>query len=261
MKKELKVILCILLVAALVAVTGVAILAHEEKQGRAVKANDIKGENDKTIGVTGQESKSYFYGKVIEAKENYIIVEPNKEEEIRKSCDKISIDLEKNNDMIYQIGQNVKITYTGYVMETYPAKVNAINIELKSAEAFELRFNEEKQSGAICYATKTRKIIDKTKTDQYNYNIYEYMGNVNIVINGKEMALKDALLENKITMEEIIKKANEDLNNKKITGDMYKDGGSMIYQYKTYTIIKCHTIEGNRDVYIGPKGMSINDVI
>ena len=49
---------------------------------------------------------------------------------------------------------------------------------------------------------------------------------------------------NKITMEEIIQKANKDLDNNKITGDMYKDGGSMIYQYDTYTIIKCHTIEG-----------------
>ena len=64
----------------------------------------------------------------------------------------------------------------------------------------------------------------------------------------------------KIPLEEIIQKANKDLDNNKITGDMYKDGGSMIYQYDTYTIIKCHTIEGNRDVYIGTKEMTLNDV-
>ena len=79
-------------------------------------------------------------------------------------------------------------------------------------------------------------------------------------IDDKEYSLKDALLESKITMEEIIQKANKDLDNNKITGDMYKDGGSMIYQYDTYTIIKCHTIEGNRDVYIGTKEMTLNDV-
>ena len=50
------------------------------------------------------------------------------------------------------------------------------------------------------------------------------------------------------------------LENENITGDMYKDGGSMIYQYDTYTIIKCHTIDGNRDVYIGTKEMTLNDV-
>lgn len=67
------------------------------------------------------------------------------------------------------------------------------------------------------------------------------------------MSLRNALLENKITMNEIIAKANQDLRNEKITGDTYKDGGSQVYHYGNYTIIKYHTIEGNRDVYIGKK--------
>ncbi len=62
-------------------------------------------------------------------------------------------------------------------------------------------------------------------------------------------------------MNEIISKANKDLNDKKITGDMYQDGGSMIYKYENYTIIKCHTLDGNRDVYIGNTEMTIDDVI
>ena len=86
---------------------------------------------------------AYFYGKVIESKQNYIIVEPNEGEEIRKSADKISINLGENNDTIYQVGTNVKITYTGYIMESYPAQVNAIKIELKSAENFEIRFYDK----------------------------------------------------------------------------------------------------------------------
>ena len=107
---------------------------------------------------------------------------------------------------------------------------------------------------------KIYAILDKSETNKYNYTIYAYDGSVNIKIDDKEYSLKDALLESKITMEEIIQKANKDLDNNKITGDMYKDGGSMIYQYDTYTIIKCHTIEGNRDVYIGTKEMTLNDV-
>ena len=42
---------------------------------------------------------------------------------------------------------------------------------------------------------------------------------------------------------------------------MYKVGGSMEYQYDTYTIIKCHTVDGNRDVYIGTKDLKLTDVI
>ena len=63
-----------------------------------------------------------------------------------------------------------------------------------------------------------------------------------------------------ITIEEIIAKANKDLDEKKITGDMIKDGGTMIYNYNNYTIIKCHSLDGNRDVYIGSKDMKISDL-
>lgn len=196
----------------------------------------------------------YFYGKVIESKQNYIIVEPNEGEEIRKSADKISIGLGEYNDAIYEVGTNVKITYTGYVMESYPAQVDAIKIELKSAENFEIRFYDKQPQTD----TKINKILDKSETDKYDYNIYSYEGSVNILINGKEMSLRNALLENKITMNEIIAKANQDLRNEKITGDTYKDGGSQVYHYGNYTIIKYHTIEGNRDVYIGTKDININ---
>lgn len=198
-----------------------------------------------------------FYGKVIESNSNYIIVEPNKDEEIRTSADKIMIGLEGNNDAIYTVGTNVKITYDGYVMETYPAQIKTTNIEIKSVENFEIIFSKKESTDN----DKTYTILSKTETDKYDYDIYGYNEIVNIKIDGEEYLLKDALLQNKITMDEIIEKANDDLKNNKITGDTYKDGGSMIYQYSDYTIIKCHTLDGNRDVYIGATEMNINDVI
>lgn len=161
------------------------------------------------------------------------------------------------NDALYTIGTNVKITYDGTILESYPAQVKATKIEIKSAENFEILFKDRQPIDSY---NKIYVVLDKSETDKYNYTIYAYDGSVNIKIDGKEYSLKDALLESKITMEEIIQKANKDLDNNKITGDMYKDGGSMIYQYDTYTIIKCHTIEGNRDVYIGTKEMTLNDV-
>ncbi len=202
------------------------------------------------------EEKVYFYGKVIESNQNSIVVEPNEDEEIRKSADKISIALEKNLDYMYEVGTNVKITYNGVIMETYPAQVEAMDIEIKSAENFEIHFvNQQHES-----RDKVRPILEKTETEKYDYNIYAYLGEVNIVINGKEMPLREALLENKITMDEIIAKANEDVDSEKIKGDMYNDGGSMIYRYEEYTIIKVHNLDGNRDVYIGIPEMELKDV-
>lgn len=104
---------------------------------------------------------------------------------------------------------------------------------------------------------KTYKILDKSETEKYDYNIYGYNGSVNITIDGKEFPLKEALLENQITMEEIITKANKDIPN----AVSYDDGGSMEYHYDNYTIIKCNTLDGNRDVYIGDKTMTLKDVI
>ena len=194
-----------------------------------------------------------FFGKVIESTSKYIIVEPNENEGIRKSADKISIGLGENNDALYEIGTNVKITYDGTVMESYPAQINATKIELKSADNFEIVFKERQQTDSY---NRIYAILDKSETNKYNYTIYAYEGSVNIVIDEQEYTLREALLENKITMEEIIAKANKDLPD----AISYDDGGSIEYHYENYTIIKFHTLDGNRDVYIGTKNMTINDL-
>jgi len=155
------------------------------------------------------------------------------------------------------VGTNVKITYEGTVMTTYPLQVKATKVELKSGENFEILFNDKQPQSNI----KAHKIVDKNEIDKYNYDVYMYARRVNIRIDGKDYSLKEALLENKITMEEIIAKANRDEKDGKIRADMYKDGGSMEYHYENYTIIKCHTVDGNRDVYIGTKDLKLTDVI
>ena len=200
----------------------------------------------------GKEEYSFF-GKVIESTSKYIIVEPNENEGIRKSADKISIGLGENNDALYEIGTNVKITYDGTIMESYPAQINATKIELKSADNFEIVFKERQPIDSY---NRIYAILDKSETDKYNYSIYAYEGSVNIVIDEQEYTLREALLGNKITMEEIIAKANKDFPDA-IT---YDDGGSVEYHYENYTIIKFHTLDGNRDVYIGNKNMTINDL-
>lgn len=75
-----------------------------------------------------------FLATVVESTQNYIIVEPEEGSQERKSADKISIGLAPKGDAVYLVGSKVKITYNGMIRETYPAKINAINIEVKSAD-------------------------------------------------------------------------------------------------------------------------------
>lgn len=43
---------------------------------------------------------------------------------------------------------------------------------------------------------------------------------------------------------------NSLINNMELI-DIYKDGGTRLYKNDTISIIKCNTIDGNKDIYIG----------
>ena len=139
------------------------------------------------------------------------------------------------------------------VEETYREKFEREK-DSSSTKKFEIVFKNRQPTDSY---NKVYAILDKSETDKYNYTIYAYDGSVNIIIDGKEYSLKEALLENKITMEEIIQKANNDFPN----AGFYKDGGSKEYHYDNYTIIKCQRLDGNEDVYIGTKDITLNDVL
>lgn len=249
MKGKIKIVSIVL--AIIVLVILIIIVNNKVNNNKKIEQQILEDTN-KVNSQIGEENNNYqsFIGKVVETERTYIIVEPNENEEERKSSDKYRIFLGENNDMIYPVGTILEITYTGVIKDTYPSQIDVINIEIKSVSDFELQFKNDESK-------QVKKIIDKEEIEQFSYNVYSYNGNVNIKINDEVISLKDALINNKISIDEIIQKANQDLEGKKITGDVYKDGGSMIYKYPDYTIIKYHNLDGNRDVYIGSSDMDI----
>ena len=79
------------------------------------------GNNDEDI--------KQFVGTVLEETTTYMIVEPNEDEEERKSSDKIRINYGTDHrDYLYGIGRKVIIKYTGYIKETYPAQIDTDDI-------------------------------------------------------------------------------------------------------------------------------------
>lgn len=143
------------------------------------------------------------------------------------------------------------------------------------------------------------KITTGKLDGKYEYDIFYFgLEKVEVEFANKTMDLKEALLTDKISMEDIIEKAensskelNEALEEAILKGEitqddsifkqvtknyakqglinsaMYLDGGSKIYEYETYTIIKKNSLEkfvfdenyniidvditGIKDVYIG----------
>lgn len=135
MTKNTKKIIGILIVV-LIIIIG-AVIVYKLITNREDSNLTNENINSTSVNTANNEPNEHsFFGKVIESHSSYIIVEPNENEAIRKSANEISIRLEENDDTIYEAGTNVKITYDGTVMESYPAEVKAIKIEVQSDENF-----------------------------------------------------------------------------------------------------------------------------
>ncbi len=93
----------------------------------------------------------------------------------------------------------------------------------------------------------------------YEYNnrkIYSYcLSNIEISVNNEKIELKDYLLNN--SLDSLISHL-EKLSSYDDGGTtIYKDGGSKKITANGMTLIECKTLEGNNDIYIGPKDMKM----
>lgn len=77
------------------------------------------------------EAKSYsFCGEIKKVEQNLFFIEPDENEEIRKSADLIMVGkLKLDTNVKFEVGEKIRVIYDGYVMETYPAQINAITYE------------------------------------------------------------------------------------------------------------------------------------
>ena len=125
-------------------------------------------------------------------------------------------------------------------MESYPAQINVVKLEKIELDDFNIVFENSSEE-------KTT-ILDSSIDGLTDYNVYSFKGKVFVIIDEKIMSLRNAILDKKITMDDIINKATSDEN---LVKDTYLDGGSVRYNYKDYVMIKCNTLNGNKDVYFG----------
>ena len=85
-----------------------------------------------------------------------------------------------------------------------------------------------------------------------DYSIYTYcLDNLYIRKNNILTDFKEYYQNNPNLINNLIKKSKEI--------EIYRDGGSIKYQYDNLTIIKCHTLNGNKDIYVGPKNMEFEN--
>lgn len=163
-----------------------AIIEYATKEAKQYKTIEVCSYSSDSERLENQS----FYGTVIESKQGYIIVEPREGETIRKSADKISISLEKNNDVIYAIGTNVKVTYTGSIMETYPVQIVATNIELKSAETSNVK-DKTTEIETLVVTYQILNIAESNDEDYHYLTIRKYQAEEIETVKVKKKLAKD----------------------------------------------------------------------
>lgn len=101
-----------------------------------------------------------FIAKVVLIGENYVEVEPLENEDERKSADRITVNTADLEDIGIAPGSLVEVTYTGAIMESYPAQVNATSWK----NAGDLRFMEY-----------TEQWLDKATAEKYDNDIFSHI--------------------------------------------------------------------------------------
>ena len=83
-------------------------------------------------------------------------------------------------------------------------------------------------------------------------NIYTYcISDVMITVNKKQINLKEYINSNENSIEKIIEILNK--------YDVAYDGGTTIYKGNNITLIRCNTLDGNKDIYIGDSSMKYKE--
>ena len=135
-----------------------------------------------------------------------------------------------------------------YYEGSYPSFNKTLKVEIKIEEAED--------------STSIKQLIFP-KTSSYvkplNYKLFSYGLDKVLLFNpdrSNVYILEEALRNNNITIEDLITSLEFSIPPYGFgTKVVYDEGGSILYTTSSYALLKCNTIEGNRDYYIGNVNM------
>ena len=198
-----------------------------------------------------------FLATVLEETTEYMIVEPAEDEYERVIAEKIKIDYGTDHiDYLYGTGRKVVIYYKGSIEASEMATIKTDDISTEGFRAWKLNVLP---SSAATKELVVPKALEYDVDWYRQYNLYYYgLEGVGIEVDGKNMSLEKAINQGMITMSAILAKANRDVSDGIIEDLRYKDGGSAVFKYPDYAIVKYHTLDGNDDMYIGTPNIDIH---
>lgn len=187
------------------------------------------------------EAPRAFLATVLEEDTTYMLVEPDKDSDEYKCADKIRIEYGTDHiDYLYGVGRRVVIYYSGMILESYPAMIITDDISTEGFKDFEISVVKSEDNN--------ERFVLKDGRDISLY--YHGLNEVNIEINGDTMPLETAIKKNYVTLDGIVAKAAGRAQEGSVVELIFEDGGSALYSFEDFSILKKHTRDGNRDVHI-----------
>ena len=213
-------------------------------------------------GVNPDEEQS-FVGTVIEETTSYMVVEPAHDEYEKTVADRIKIEYGTDHiDYLYGTGRMVVIYYKGDIntADGNMASIKSDDISTEGFREWEMKVVPSNEPNNKKIMEKTQPHDSDTTSHWYKqYNLYYHgLEDVIVTVDGEQHSLAHALKRGKITMSAILAKANQDVSDGVIQDLRYDDGGSAVFKYPDYTIVKYHTLDGNDDMYIGTPDIGID---
>lgn len=145
------------------------------------------------------------------------------------------------------IGDVIEVVYDGRIAESYPGQINFVYAIRKI----------EGEHPPLTYAFTPKPSAQKTRTDVVG-NVYYYgLDGMDVTVEDITMDLGRALQVGVVSPEYMLVQAERDASAGKATLVEYKDGGSMLYRYEHYAILKMNTIAGDTSLYIGSADLTI----
>lgn len=115
----------------------------------------------------------------------------------------------------------------------YTKKIDINKPQINYINKFEIEFTKKCDNKVKLY----HSLIDK--------NIYTYcIDNIKVINNNNTIELKEFLNIDNNHIEDIINQYTQEK-------EIYKDGGTKLYEGKNFKILKCKTLNDNNDIYIG----------
>lgn len=149
-------------------------------------------------------------------------------------------------------------TYKGIFYDVYEcAEYSVPQIKIKGTKFNCVqRFSQDLITIEKANKEENTRVTVINEDDEDIYRIYYYgLKSATLNWNGEKYDFADAIKNNVIGIDSVIDEMNIHKTFWNIGVTVYRDGGSTMYKSSTYSMLKCNTINGNNDIYIGDKDM------